>query len=244
MSVSRDEFKDARSSLAFSQGLRDRFFQQSQQQQMQPQMPQPMQRPQAPMMAGAAAAMPQEPIMPPMNGQQQDPLSYERLPVENFNESPLAVRRSQELRPIMFGEISNRPPEKQELEARVILNTALNRIKEHSSKRGARKSIDEILTEENQYQAFKGEQYNLYKGQPGNLDAEKKKQIDAIIDKLLEEIESGAFSDNTEGAFYYKHNPDGSITYDNDRALFEGEKTPKAILASFLERKKAKKGRN
>ena len=214
MRVSKDEFRDARSNLAFSQGLRDRMFSQGQQQQMQPT---PMGQPN--MMAGAAAAMPQEPQMPPIAEEEPDPLSYKRLPTEDYNEAPLSVRNSKELRPTMFGEISNRPPEKQELEARVILNTALNRIKEHG-KRGTRKTIDDILTQENQYQAYGGKQYGLYKGGADGLDAKKKQQIDSVVDKLIQEIESGTFSDNTEGSFYYQHNDDESITYDNKRKLF------------------------
>lgn len=125
------------------------------------------------------------------------------------------------LRPVVFGEISNRPPEKQELEARVILNTAINRLKEYK-KHGENLTLEEVLAMPNQYQAYGGKQFNLYKtGTSTELDTGKKQSVDAIIDKLMAEVKSGKFKDNTNGAFFYKHNKDGSITYDDKRRLFK-----------------------
>lgn len=129
---------------------------------------------------------------------------------------------NQELAPVLFGEISSdRPIEKQELEARVILNTALNRIKEYK-KHGKDYTLKDVLSMPNQYQAYGGNEYLKYKND--NLDYlsnKKKDNIDSILAKLLTEIENGTFKDNTKGAFYYQHNPDGSIEFDSKKPLFK-----------------------
>lgn len=130
------------------------------------------------------------------------------------------------LRPIVYGEVSNRPPEKQELESRVILNTALNRIQEWKSYRGETKSLKDVLTEPNQYQAYQPNdpksQYALYTSGGGNtLEQKKRETVDGIVNKLVDELKSGKFNDNTGGAYYYMHNEDGSIQVDNSRQLFK-----------------------
>lgn len=128
---------------------------------------------------------------------------------------------TKEFAPIVFGEVSNRPAEKQELEARVILTTALNRMKAHKE-RGREKSLDDILTEPNQYQAYKGEQYNIHRtGSSSASDAQKKQATDAIVAKLLEEVRGGTFKPLSERAYYYQHAPDGTIRYDDTRPLFK-----------------------
>jgi len=125
------------------------------------------------------------------------------------------------LKPIFFGEVSNRDTGKKELEARVILNTVINRMSEHKNFKGKEKSLKDILTEKNQYQAYEGEQYNQYiKGEMNDLTKSKKAETDSIIDKLTGELSSGKFEDNTEGSFYYIHNPDSTISYDKERPLF------------------------
>ncbi len=120
------------------------------------------------------------------------------------------------LLPILYGEISNRPTEKKELEARVILGTALNRIREHS-KRGTKRTLAQILSEKNQYQAYAGKQYNIYMAGKGGKKAE---EIEAITKKLLAELGSQTFKDITNGASYYIHNKDESITFDDKKKLF------------------------
>lgn len=124
-------------------------------------------------------------------------------------------------RPILFGEVSNRSGSKKDLEARVILNTAINRLVEHRN-RGTGKGFKDILTQPNQYQAYGGEQYNLYlSGDGEKLDVKKKQEVDRLLDSLWTEMVSGQLEDNTRGAFYYIHNDDGSITYDDLKPLFE-----------------------
>ena len=154
--------------------------------------------------------------------------TYERILTENPEQNIKVGGRGVEispqdidvLRPLIYGEISNRPEEKKELEARVILNTALNRMQEFI-KAGKPKTLAEILSMPNQYQAFEGEQYQNYSTTSKSLDVEKKKQVDEIIDRILEEIKKGEFKDNTNKAFYYIHNKDGSITYDDIKPLFK-----------------------
>lgn len=123
-------------------------------------------------------------------------------------------------RPIIFGEVSNRPTDKKDLESRVILNTAINRMKENHG-RGNRTTLKDVMTEENQYQAFEGEQYNLY-NQGGNmLDVDKRKEINEILDTIYGEMRGGTFEDNTNNAFYYQHKEDGSIEFDDERPLYK-----------------------
>lgn len=141
------------------------------------------------------------------------------LNVRGLSVNPADI--TNEFAPVLFGEVSNRTADKKELEARVILNTALNRMEAYA-KRGTPKTLAEVLSMENQYQAYGGEQYNLYKaGTSTTLDTAKKQEVDQIIQKLIQEGKAGAFADNTEGSYYYVHNPDGSIKYDNKRPLFK-----------------------
>ena len=118
-----------------------------------------------------------------------------------------------ELKAILFGEISNRDISKKELEVRVILNTVLNRVKQNKD-RGKDKSVTDVLTQKNQYQAYQGQQYYKYlEGDLDDLGKKKKEELDKIVEKIIAEIESGTFEDNTNGAVFYIHNPDGTITY-------------------------------
>lgn len=126
----------------------------------------------------------------------------------------------QNLRPLIYGEVSNRTPDKQALEANVIVNTALNRVKEYGGK-GQKKTLSDVIAMPNQYQAYKGKQYNEYLNPSDPVALAKKKQIDAILDSIHEQIKTGKYDDNTAGAYYYVHDPKtGVITYDNQRPLF------------------------
>ncbi len=123
------------------------------------------------------------------------------------------------VRPLIYGEVSNRAPNKQELESHVILNTALNRMKEYAA-RGQNKSLAEVIAMPNQYQAYGGKQYKAYSNATDTPSLSKKKQVDMILDKIKGQIQTGNYPDNTQGAYFYIHNPDGTITYDNKRPLF------------------------
>lgn len=122
-------------------------------------------------------------------------------------------------RPLLYGEVSNRGPEKKALEANVIFNTALNRAREYNA-RGKKVSVADVLAMPNQYQAYGGTQYKAYSNPPDVVAAAKRKEVDAIIDQIHAQIKSGKFDDNTEGAYYYIHNPDGTIRYDSKKQLF------------------------
>lgn len=123
------------------------------------------------------------------------------------------------VRPLIYGEISNRAPDKQELESHVILNTALNRMREYKNK-GQNRTLSEVLAMPNQYQAYGGEQYRTYSNPQDIVAQRKKQQVDDIVNRIREQIKTGTYPDNTEGSFYYIHNPDGTITYDNKKPLF------------------------
>lgn len=123
------------------------------------------------------------------------------------------------IKPILYAEISNRPYDKKQLEAEVILNTIFNRAREYKAK-GTPKSISEIVAMPNQYQAYGSKQYKNYANPTLYLDKKKKDEIESIVGNLHSQIQSGKYKDNTNNAYYYVHNPDGSIAYDNKRQLF------------------------
>lgn len=119
----------------------------------------------------------------------------------------LALNDLEEAKAILFGEVSNRPLNKQILEAQTILNTALNRMEEYR-RLGKPKTLTEVLQMPNQYQAFKGKEYNKFKdGKTGELD---KRRIEAI-EKVITELKDGTLKNNIPGYFFYSHRPDGSI---------------------------------
>lgn len=125
------------------------------------------------------------------------------------------------IRPLLYGEISNRTPDKQALESHVILNTALNRVREYNA-RGQNKTLSDVLAMPNQYQAYGGNQYKQYSAPPDAVALAKKKQVDMIVDQIAKQIQSGQYPDNTQGAYFYTHDPrTGKITYDNQRPLFQ-----------------------
>jgi hypothetical protein len=128
------------------------------------------------------------------------------------------------VKPVLFGEISNRDSEHQKMEAKVILSTALNRLSAHK-KRGTDKTLSDVFTEPNQYQAYqpdrKESQYSQYSNpQLDTAGVDKKSKIDSFVDTLSEDLRKGTFKDATGGAYYYKHKEDGSIEFDNKKPLF------------------------
>lgn len=154
----------------------------------------------------------------------KDDIKIEDISMKIGSDAPMQVYKArdvdfndeeiEELRNILYGEISNRPKDKQALEARVIINTALNRIKENRDLGMSFDTMMKVLHQDNQYQALGGKQYELAKR--GEADPDKM----AVIDEVIEELKQGKIKENTNGAFYYIHNPDGSITYDDNRPLY------------------------
>ncbi len=107
------------------------------------------------------------------------------------------------LRNTLFAEISNRDPNKQQLEARTIINTMLNRMQQQKGK-----SLQDIITAPKQYQGYGSKEYQrIVAGKTTMADAQKLKAIDAIIS----ELKSGKFADNIGGSAFYTHKPDGRI---------------------------------
>ncbi len=123
-------------------------------------------------------------------------------------------------RPLLYGEVSNRAPDKQALEANVIFNTALNRVKAYND-RGQKKTLSDVLAMPNQYQAYGGPQYKVYGNPADPVAMAKKKQVDDIVNAIHAQVKAGKYDDSTKGAYYYVHDPKtGEISYDNIRPLF------------------------
>ncbi len=130
-----------------------------------------------------------------------------KTPSFKIRDNVLDINDLEEAKAILFGEVSNRPLNKQILEAQTILNTALNRMEEYR-RLGKPKTLTEVLQMRNQYQAFKGKEYNKFKeGKTNELDQRK---LEAI-EKVTEELKSGMLENNIPGYFFYSHRPDGSI---------------------------------
>ena len=124
----------------------------------------------------------------------------------------------QKARPVIFGEISNRNRNKKMLEANVILNTALNRVKAYADK-GTPKTLAEVLAMPNQYQAYGSKQYNEYSAPSNVVSSAKKQEVDSIMDEIYNQIKAGTYNDTTGGAVFYQHKPNGEIRY-NQKSLF------------------------
>jgi len=157
--------------------------------------------------------------------------SKDNTPISNFYVPPITTYQLKNrgatvtdadieaLKPILYGEVSNRDFNKKTLEANVIFNTVLNRQREYARK-GQKKTIAEILAMPNQYQAYNGLQYKEYSNPVLPFSIAKKKEIDMITKNIHEQVKKGDFKDNTQGAYYYTHKKDNSITYDNAKQLF------------------------
>ncbi len=122
----------------------------------------------------------------------------------------------QEAKAIIFGEVSNRTPEKQKLEAQTILNTAFNRMDEYR-KHGKDYTLTQVLQMPNQYQAYKAPLYTRYKS--GDIQPGDKQKISAI-DSALNDVRGGNFINNIGRDVSYTHLPDGRIQT-NPKKLFK-----------------------
>jgi hypothetical protein len=153
-------------------------------------------------------------------------------PVDQYHIKDRNVRMTSDelnaMRPVIYGEISNRPMDKQALEANVIVNTMINRSGEYAN-HGQQKTIPQIISMPNQYQAYGGQQYKNYSNPPDSLARAKKQQVDSIIDNIGNQMKAGTYADTTKGAYYYQHHPDGSIQYDNTRPLFAPTSQPRTM---------------
>jgi len=102
--------------------------------------------------------------------------------------------------------VSNRSPEQQEYEARVITNTAINRVPQYKGHGDL--NFAGVLTAKNQYQAYKGKEYNRYKS--GDIRYTDQQKLKAI-DKVIAELKAGTLKDNTNNSVFYEHTPDREI---------------------------------
>jgi len=118
---------------------------------------------------------------------------------------------------ILYGEISNRNPERQAAEVKYAINTAINRANANPKKYGG--SIINVLKEPAQYQSYAPQgikkngqvvesQYQKLK--KGEIDESGKKKLETII-SALSEMKSGSFPDTTGGKTFYVHASDGTM---------------------------------
>lgn len=114
----------------------------------------------------------------------------------------------EEAKKILFAEVSNRKPERQQFESKIILNTALNRMKQYQEK-GTPKTLTQVLQEPNQYQGYNSPQYKLAAAST-TMDVPSMKKI-KVIEGVLADIRNNGLADSTNGSVFYSHKPDGSI---------------------------------
>ncbi|MFA5695972.1 MAG: hypothetical protein WC917_00705 [Bacilli bacterium] len=118
---------------------------------------------------------------------------------------------------ILYGEISNRDPERQKFEVRNAVNTAINRANENPARYGG--SLTKVLQEPAQYQSYAPEgikkdgkvvesQYQKLKR--GAVNETDKQKLQVIMD-TLNEMKSGSFADTTGGKTFYVHANDGTM---------------------------------
>ncbi len=136
-----------------------------------------------------------------------------------------------ELTNVLMNEVGNRSSDKISLEAKTIINTALNRMKEYAAK-GQPMSLTDVLHMPGQYQGYlpngvknldgKLIKSEYQKAAAGEIDSVTKPKYDAV-QSVVGQLKTGSFQDNTNGAFYYKHDPTtAEIHYDDKTPLFSG----------------------
>jgi hypothetical protein len=118
---------------------------------------------------------------------------------------------------ILYGEISNRNPQKQTEEVKHAINTAINRANNNPKRYNG--SLLNVLKEPAQYQSYapngmrkngKIVESQYQKLKRGIIDEGGKQKLETI--KLaLSEMKSGNFIDTTGGKTFYVHAKDGSI---------------------------------
>lgn len=93
----------------------------------------------------------------------------------------------------VFGELSNTGGEQ---EARDILSTIVNRTE-------GKRSLQDVVTEPHQYQAYRGNQYTNYI--KGNLDYPSEQKA-KLVRKIITELEQGTFKPTTTAKFFTHKN--------------------------------------
>lgn len=119
---------------------------------------------------------------------------------------------------IMYGEISNRAPERQQFEVRNIINTAINRANENPKYYDS--SLTKVLQRPYQYQGYapdgmtvsggKKVESQYQKVKSGAIDESGQKKLKLIKD-TLNELRAEDFKDTTDGSTFYVHASDGTM---------------------------------
>lgn len=154
-------------------------------------------------------------ILPANRGTYTAPTTY-RVRDQLLTDQDLDTARK-----VMFGEISNRNPAKQSMEAALILNTALNRIPQYKAQ-GRDMTLHQVLSEPKQYQAYGGQEYKrLEMGSTTPVDAQKLKAIDDVLNNVRA---GNGLADTTKNRVFYSHDPQGQIWL-KDGSLFKQPRT-------------------
>lgn len=151
---------------------------------------------------------------------QPAPVPAPVMPTYGVRGTQLTDADLSQLRNVLFAEISNRDPQHQQLEARTIINTALNRIPQYAQK-GKSMTLSDVLTAPNQYQGYNSPEYKRFvAGSTTPADGQKVAAINGVIGQL----KSGSFPDTTNGRVFYHHDPQGRIWL-QDGGLYQPART-------------------
>ena len=145
--------------------------------------------------------------------------TFTRYPTGTYNVRGINVKDSDinQAAKILYGEVSNRTPDKQSLETKNIINVAINRVLSNPKKYGG--SLTAVLEQPNQFQSYAPKGIKTKKGvvqsqyqklQSGMIDLNTDKKFQTIKN-TLEEMKSGNFPDTTGKQQFYVHASDGSL---------------------------------
>ena len=118
---------------------------------------------------------------------------------------------------IIYGEVSNRTPDKQQFETRNIINTVINRANSDPKNYGG--NIIKVLQQPYQYSAYApagtitatGTVQSQYQNaKNGKLDSASQKKWQ-FVRNTLNEMKSGNFKDTTGGDKFYVNSSDGAM---------------------------------
>lgn len=128
----------------------------------------------------------------------------EKKPNEiNTDRGKLVLNDPKILEAIVYGEAAYSPKQMMQ-----IINIAANR----AARTG--KTLDEVLTEPKQFQAYLGEQYNQYIRDELNDDPSKEKA--AMVRNIVERFMNGQLKNNVGTAEFYVHDETGNLHFSDN----------------------------
>lgn len=153
-----------------------------------------------------------------------DPVKYNVRGVDFTDDDIKAIK------PILYNEMSSRPDDRLDLEGRIILNTAINRISNNPKTKAYGKTLTEVMQKPYQYSGYAPQgtyqpggkqvksQYQIYKEWEDNnsfpTEGDAARRIKAI-NMLMDSMKSGKFDDTAAGKMFYTNASDGTIWIGN-----------------------------